>query len=77
VSENAGKGRIILHIDMNAFYCSVHAAESPEIYKGKPTAVAGSVELRKGIVVTSSYEARGRGVRTGMTVRQALSVCRN
>jgi len=75
VSENAGKGRIILHIDMNAFYCSVHAAESPEIYKGKPTAVAGSVELRKGIVVTSSYEARGRGVRTGMTVRQALSVC--
>ncbi len=47
VSES--KRRIILHIDMNAFYCSVHAAEQPEVYKGKPTAVAGSVELRRGI----------------------------
>lgn len=69
------KRRIILHIDMNAFYCSVHAAEEPATYKGKPTAVAGSVELRKGILVTSSYEARARGIRTGMTVRQALGLC--
>ncbi|WP_373692539.1 DNA polymerase IV [Cohnella silvisoli] len=75
MSESASKRRIILHIDMNAFYCSVHAAEEPDLYKGKPTAVAGSVELRKGIVVTSSYEARAMGVRTGVTVRQALSVC--
>ncbi|WP_370636229.1 DNA polymerase IV [Cohnella sp. CFH 77786] len=67
--------RYILHIDMNAFYCSVHAAEQPELYKGKPTGVAGSVELRKGIVVTSSYEARAKGVRTGMTVRQAMAAC--
>jgi DNA polymerase IV len=64
-----------LHIDMNAFYCSVHAAEQPELYRGKPTGVAGSVELRKGILVTSSYEARALGVRTGMTVRQALQLC--
>jgi DNA polymerase-4 len=75
VSEGASKRRIILHIDMNAFYCSVHAADEPDLYKGKPTAVAGSVELRKGIVVTSSYEARAKGVRTGDTVRQALNVC--
>ncbi|RKP54314.1 DNA polymerase IV [Cohnella endophytica] len=77
VGDNAiaAKGRVILHIDMNAFYCSVHAAEEPEKYQGKPTAVAGSVELRKGIVVTSSYEARAKGVRTGVTVRQALNVC--
>ncbi|WP_281279877.1 DNA polymerase IV [Cohnella pontilimi] len=69
------KRRYILHIDMNAFYCSVHAAEQPELYSGKPTGVAGSVELRKGILVTSSYEARARGVRTGMTVRQAMQLC--
>ncbi len=75
MSEGANKRRIILHIDMNAFYCSVHAAEEPDTYKGKPTAVAGSVELRKGIVVTSSYEARAMGVRTGMTVRQATGIC--
>lgn len=60
------KNRVILHIDMNAFYCSVHEAVDPDRYKGKQTAVAGSVELRKGIVVTSSYTARSRGVRTAM-----------
>jgi len=72
---NQAKGRIIVHLDMNAFYCSVHEAEEPELYKGKPTAVAGSVELRKGVIVTSSYAARKRGVRTGMTVHQGMRAC--
>jgi DNA polymerase IV len=68
-------GRVILHIDMNAFYCSCHEAVEPDKYKGKPLAVAGSVELRHGIVVTSSYAARSRGVKTGMQVREALKLC--
>jgi len=72
---NGGRGRVILHIDMNAFYCSVHEAEEPERYAGKPIAVAGSVEERRGVIVTSSYAARARGVRTGMTVRQGLKAC--
>ncbi|MWC28926.1 DNA polymerase IV [Paenibacillus sp. MMS18-CY102] len=69
------KGRVILHLDMNAFYCSVHEAEDPHQYAGQPTAVAGSVELRKGIIVTCSYAARSKGVRTGMTVKQAMRLC--
>ncbi|MGO4696247.1 DNA polymerase IV [Paenibacillus sp. 2TAB26] len=69
------KGRVIIHLDMNAFYCSVHEAEEPEKYKDKPTAVSGSVEQRKGILVTCSYAARSRGIKTGMTVRQALTLC--
>ncbi len=68
-------GRIVLHIDMNAFYCSVHEAEEPETYKGKPSAVAGSVEQRRGILVTASYAARASGIRTGMQVREALKLC--
>ncbi|MFC3345412.1 DNA polymerase IV [Paenibacillus abyssi] len=68
-------GRVVLHLDMNAFYCSVHEAEEPDVYRGKPTAVAGSVELRKGIIVTCSYAARSRGVKTGMTVREGLRLC--
>lgn len=67
-------GRVILHLDMNAFYCSVHSAEQPEQYKGKPTAVSGSIEKRKGIIVTCSYEARKVGIRTGMNVREALRI---
>ena len=69
------KGRVILHVDMNAFYCSVHEAEEPHKYRGKPTAVAGSVELRKGIIVTCSYAARRLGISTGMLVNQALKKC--
>ncbi|WP_281886084.1 DNA polymerase IV [Paenibacillus sp. YYML68] len=68
-------GRVILHIDMNAFYCSVHEAVEPDKYRGKPIAVAGSVELRKGILVTCSYAARAKGVKTGMLVREALKLC--
>ncbi|MFF2018184.1 DNA polymerase IV [Paenibacillus sp. NPDC058177] len=68
-------GRVILHVDMNAFYCSVHEAEDPDQYKGKPTAVAGSVEMRKGIVVTCSYAARRQGISTGMQVQKALRIC--
>jgi len=77
MNENAypRRGRVILHIDMNAFYCSAHEAAEPEKYRGKPIAVAGSPELRKGVVVTSSYPARERGVRTGMTVREAKRLC--
>ena len=68
-------GRVILHVDMNAFFASVHEAEEPEKYRGKPLAVAGSVEERRGIIVTSSYAARAKGVRTGMRVRDALRLC--
>lgn len=68
-------GRVVLHIDMNAFYCSVHEAVEPEKYAGKPLAVGGNIELRKGIIVTSSYAARARGVKTGMHIRQALKLC--
>ncbi|KGE16491.1 DNA polymerase IV [Paenibacillus wynnii] len=68
-------GRVILHVDMNAFYCSVHEAEDPDQYRGKPTAVAGSVELRKGIIVTCSYVARRLGISTGMQVQKALRIC--
>jgi len=74
-SHYPANGRVILHLDMNAFYCSAHEAEEPEVYGGKPTAVAGSVEQRKGIIVTASYAARRMGVRTGMTVRQGLREC--
>jgi len=74
-TEGRPARRVILHIDMNAFYASVHAAVEPEKYRGKPVAVAGDAEKRRGVVVTSSYEARARGVRTGMTVREALRAC--
>ena len=68
------KRRIIFHIDMNCFYASVEMAYNPSL-KGKPLAIAGNPEERKGIIVTSSYEARAKGVKTTMTVWQARKLC--
>ncbi|WP_088102420.1 DNA polymerase IV [Halalkalibacter urbisdiaboli] len=68
------KGRVIFHIDMNSFYASVEMSYNPEL-KGKPIAIAGNVEERRGIIVTSSYEARANGVKTAMPIWQAKKLC--
>jgi DNA polymerase IV len=64
--------RIILHVDQNAFFASVEQQADPAL-RGKPIAVIGSA--KRTIVVTSSYEARAFGVKTGMTVWQARQKC--
>ena len=69
-----GRGRIIFHVDMNSFYASVEVAHNPKL-RGKPLAIAGNVEERRGIVVTSSYEARKKGVKTTMPVWEAKKHC--
>ncbi len=67
-------GRVILHVDMNSFYASVEIADNPQL-KGKPLAIAGNPDERKGIVVTSSYEARSKGVKTTMSLWEAKKHC--
>ncbi len=59
---------------MNSFYASVEVAQNPEL-RGKPLAIAGNVEERRGIVVTSSYEARKMGVKTTMPLWEAKKHC--
>lgn len=72
--EQAVNRRIILHVDMNSFYASVEMAYDPSL-KGKPLAIAGNVEERKGIIVTCSYEARAKGVKATMPLWQARRLC--
>ncbi|MCM3724500.1 DNA polymerase IV [Neobacillus cucumis] len=67
-------GRVILHVDMNSFYASVEMAYDPKL-KGKPLAIAGNVEERRGIIVTCSYEARKFGVKTTMPLWEAKKLC--
>lgn len=74
--EQHTKNRVILHVDMNSFYASVEIAYDPSL-KGKPLAIAGNVEERKGIIVTCSYEARAKGVKTTMPLWQARKLCPN
>ncbi len=67
-------GRVIYHVDMNSFYASVEIAFDPSL-KGKPVAIAGNAKERRGIIVTSSYEARARGVKTTMPIWEAKKHC--
>ena len=64
--------RIIMHIDMNAFFASVEQQSNPAL-RGKPIAVAGSD--KRTVILTASYEARAFGVKTGLTVWEARQKC--
>ncbi len=64
--------RVIVLVDMNAFFASIEQVDFPEL-RGQPVAVTnGEVGT---CVITSSYEARARGVKTGMNIRQARELC--
>ena len=65
--EAGDSGRVILHVDMDAFFASVELLDRPEL-RGLPMMVGGSV---RGVVVSATYEARAHGVRSGMPVAQA------
>lgn len=67
--------RIILHVDMDAFFAAVEQLRRPEL-RGKPIIVGGSGNPHnRGVVSTASYEARAFGVHSAMPLRVALRKC--
>lgn len=61
--------RIVMHVDMDAFYAAVEERDNPSL-KGKPIVIGADPKGGKGrgVVSTSSYEARKFGIRSGMPI---------
>lgn len=64
--------RAIILVDMNAFFASIEQRDFPEL-RGRPIAVTNGIQ--GSTIITSSYEARAFGIKTGMRLKEARQRC--
>ena len=72
MTEKIRQDKIIIHLDMDAFYPAVEILDNPEL-RGKPVIVGGT--SKRGVVSSASYEAREYGVHSAQPIAQALKLC--
>ena len=67
-------GRVVAHLDLDAFFAAVEVLETPRAARACPLVVGGDPEGR-GVVATASYEARVFGIRSAMSSAEARRRC--
>ncbi len=68
--------RLILHVDMDAFFTSIEQLDRPE-YRGRPVVVGADPKggHGRGVVSAASYEARVFGIHSALPISQAYRRC--
>jgi DNA polymerase-4 len=64
---------LIMHIDLNSCFATVEQQARPML-RGKPIAIVNR-RTDKTAIVTASYEAKEKGVKVGMKLREAKLLC--
>ena len=73
-NSGARNGRVIMHLDMDAFFVNVELLENPAL-RGEPIIVAPLGP--RSVVCSASYEARAHGVHSGMPLSRARNLSPN
>lgn len=64
---------LVIHVDMDAFFCSCHLLDATELDRQHPTAVSHGTRTSE--VSSCNYAARQYGISSGMFVSQAMELC--
>lgn len=78
ININEARARVIIHLDMDAFFAAVEQRDNPSLI-GKPVIIGADPKNGKGrgVVSTCSYEARKFGVHSAMPISTAWRLCPN
>jgi DNA polymerase-4 len=71
-SKDRAWSRVIILVDMNCFFAQIEQQDNP-FWRNRPVAVTNGIQ--GSTIITSSYEARAYGVKTGMRLKEARQLC--